>query len=562
MAAKSKGSIILEILVVVMALLLIAVILIPNQIWEEEAEITQECRQNMNILYESEAFIFRTTEAYTDSLSKLLTFVQSDSGLKQRQTVVSLTRSLVQVLNNILEIPSISEISSISQSAFEITGDLVGNERYFRDHPELLQTSKELVREIMRMDSSAAFPNFSRTKLFVDSLRNLKDRVSEYSLQTGISNAISYTDSINLYFAKVNKDAFTDYWQQESNKIRNFIASIRQTDIGTKSSVADRLDKFTDRVDNSVSQLEQIDISQSQQRIAAEKQNLAELHQKFLAPDFFILTKRYGMGSLNETDSILIDFSQNDFYCPDNNEPYLLDTTGNRITVHCPNLLDEFQERFQEDVEPIRNLPAFEGIGQIDTVIARTRRALDNNRTLVRRNTDLLLKVKEIEAEFNDLENVYFYRYAAAVKAFVELVQNEKKLSVLKPAIEDILNPMDTLAARIEKKDIQDLREKLEQYGDQLSSLDSAIAGYRLSRRDREKVNTLADTFRTASQILDNIDNRFDDSQAEALREASDELEDDLLEALEGVDEPVYLIFNRTHINHGFIRNGEMSWEE
>ena len=128
MAAKGfRGSIILELLIVLMALLLIAVILIPNKIWKEEEKVTITCQNNLNALYEAERFYYRSNEVYTDSLGKLLTFVQSDSGLNRRQTLVSLTNSLTKVLNNILTVSSVENVSKVSLAAFEITGDLVGS---------------------------------------------------------------------------------------------------------------------------------------------------------------------------------------------------------------------------------------------------------------------------------------------------------------------------------------------------------------------------------------------------------------------------------------------------
>ena len=250
MAAKgSKGSILLEILIVLMALLLIAVIIIPNQIWEEEEIVTSSCRQNLNALYESERFYYQRNNTYTDSLGKLLTFIQADSGLNKRQMLVSLSNSLTQVLENVLTITSFENISKISLAAFEITGDLMGNERYFRKYPEIDQIREEIVRDIMKLDSSIIFPNFSQTKLFVDSLRDLKESVSDYSLQVATYRAISAADSLSLYYSKMEREEFIQNWNTQYDKINQFISDIRKTDISKVSTVPDRLKKFINRKD-------------------------------------------------------------------------------------------------------------------------------------------------------------------------------------------------------------------------------------------------------------------------------------------------------------------------
>jgi competence protein ComGC len=563
MAGKySRGSIILEILIVLLSLLLIAVILVPNKIWKEEEQITNTCREHINSLYEAEAFYYRANESYTDSLNKLLNFVQSDSGLHQRQTLVSLTRSFITVINNILEIPSIKNISDLSLAAYEITGDLVGNERYFRKYEDILIKSQEIMRDMQQFDSSATFPNFSRTKLFVDSLRELRERVSDYSLQNGILKAINYVDSINYYFPNVEREKVNQFWSEEYQKISKFISNMKKTDITKVSSVPDRLKKFIDRINTSLAYFTSANVSEEQAKLSAERQNLEELHQKFLSPEFFILTQKYGLSKLNETDSILVHLNQDDFYCPDCNELYLIDTTdGKHITVECPNLLDKFHQRFVQDVEPIKNVAIYAQIDSLDSVIARTNRLLNVNRLVLRRKTDILLDLKEIQAEFADIENVFFYRYAKEVGNFVKLVQTEKKLSVLKPAIEDILNPMDTLATRIETGNLSDLEKKLTYFQKKLEKLDSTVAAAKLSRRFRKKYKSSAEAFQPAMALLVQMKQSFNPDEAALFRESARNLEKDLLRALEGEKEPVYVIFYKKHINHGYIKDGEKSWE-
>lgn len=562
MAAKgSRGSFLLEFLIVLLALLLIAVIIVPNQIWEEEEQISIRCRNNMNAIFETERFYYQKFGNFTDSLSKMLTVVQSDSGLQERQTLVSLTQSFVKVVDNVLSIPSIEMISKISQATFEITGDLYGNERYFRRYNEIAQNAQQIVREMVRIDSSIAFPNFSRTKLFIDSLRYLKEGVSDYQLQIAILKAINSVDSLKLYYTKIEKDAFNNFWREEHTKISQFISDIRATDISKVSTVPDRLKKFIDQINSSVQILNSANELNDAEAIEVQKQNLTELHQKFLSPEFFILTKRYSLTSLNEVDSILIYVSQEDFYCPDAKESYLMDTTKKRLTIECPNLLDIFQKRFKEDIEPIRNVPVYQQVADISDVIERTKLALDTNRILLRRNTNLLLQIKELTVEMEDINNVFFYRYVNDTRDFIRSVDEEKKLSIIKPAIEDILNPLDTLGKRIETGNIADLEKKLNYFNDKLQQLDSAITETRLPSAVRRQVVSNTAPFQEVFNIVKEIKGSFTKEDADAFEDTSEELEETLLNALEGENENMYIIFNKKHINHGYIKGGEKSWE-
>ena len=563
MAAKgSKGSILLEILIVLMALLLIAVIIIPNKIWEEEKIITSSCQQNMNALYEAERFYYQRNSTYTDSLGKLLTFIQADSGLNKRQMLVSLSQSLTQILDNMLTITSFQSISKISLASFEITGDLMGNERYFRKYPEINQVREEIVREMMKLDSSIIFPNFSQSKLFVDSLRDLKESIADYSLQVAAYHAISAADSLSLYYSKIEQDELVQTWATQYNKISQFISDIRKTDISKVSTVPDRLKKFIDQINSNVKSLKAANTSKDAEALGVEKQSLTELHQKFLSPEFFMLTESYSLTKLNEIDSILINLSQENFDCPDAKTTYLIDTSKTRITIECSNLLDVFQEEFKEDIEPIRNIPFYQQVTNISNIIDTTKAILDENRKEVRRYTDLLLKIKELQVELDQTNNVFFYRYTNEVIDFIQLVDQEKRLSLLKPAIEDVLNPIDTLAARIESGNIVDLEDRLNYFNKQLAELDSSIKATRLPRRVRNKLMSNSEPFQPVFNELANIKSNFSPQDASALREATNELEEDLLEALEGEKEQVYIIFRREHKNHGYIASGEKSWEQ
>jgi hypothetical protein len=564
MAAKvSRGSIILEILIVVFVLLLVAVIIVPNQIWDDEQRVTTDCRNNLNSLYEAERFYYRANSQYTDTVSKVLSFVQADSGLQQRQSLVSLTRSFRQVLNNVLEIPALEEISAISQSSYEITGDLLGNDRYFRKYEELLDSSLAINRDMGQFDSSMTFPNFAKVKSFVDSLRDLDDNISDISLQNSIQRGIDYVDSIDTYFNYLEIEEVTSFWDREYKKITGFIASVNQTDITKVSSVCDRLKKFIDKVDQAINALQTVNLDQDQQRIEAERQNLQELHQKFLSPQFFILTQRYGLTSLSELDSILINLNQNEFTCPDDHKMYLIDTLkGGHFVVECPNLLDYFHGRFLEAIDPVRELPYMKYIRDLDSVIIKTQKTLDDDRTVIRRYTDILLSLKEQQAELNAMTGILFYRYSQEFQDFIKLLDKTKKLSVLKPAIEDILNPMDTLATRISNGNIADLTEGVQNIHNQLRSLDSMVSEGRLPRSVKRRYETAADTFALALDIVPQIKSAFSESYAEAMRQAENNLEQALVHALEGREQRMYLIFSKTHINHGYILDGEKSWEE
>lgn len=79
MAEKAKGSIIYEILIVVLAALLIASIIYPKKLKEREAINTEICRERMSEIFNAELQYQKYHQAYTDTFSKVLEFIRTDT---------------------------------------------------------------------------------------------------------------------------------------------------------------------------------------------------------------------------------------------------------------------------------------------------------------------------------------------------------------------------------------------------------------------------------------------------------------------------------------------------
>jgi len=558
----SHGSIIPEILIILMTMLLIAVIFLPDQIWKEEAQTSKICRDNMNTLYETEQFYYHKNHTYTDSLSKLLTFVQNDSGINRRQSLVLLTNSFTKILYNVLSIPSIQNLSRVSQASFEITGDLAGNERYFRKNEQIATTSDEIIRDMMSLDSSTLFPNFSRSKLFVDSIRTLKESITDFSLQIAVLRAINSTDFLSRYYPKIERDALSKFWKDESAKITKLIADIRATDIAKVSSVADRLAKFIDQMNTNMRLFNASNASNDGQILEVEKQNLKELYQKFLSPDFFTLTQDASLPTLSENDSDIINLTQNNFICPDIKKPYLIDTQKTGITIECPNLLDDFQKEVQTCIDPIRDLSLFERITRMAGIIENTKIVLDENGEELKRYTGVLLKIKKLQSEFEEINSIHFYRYAREIYEFIQLANSEKRLSVLEPAIEDILNKIDTLVTHLEMADVSDLEKKIDYYQQKLQEIDLTIAEMKLPVNVRNRIKSNVEPFQAIYPLLEEVKNTFDAAHNTELRKTAKSLEKALVKVREGRKQSVYVIFSREHTHHGNITAGKKSWEK
>lgn len=558
----AKGSIILKIIIILLALLLVAVIALPQRIWNEEDILVTQSRKNMNAIYEAQKFFHQKTGHYTDDLDTLITVIQNDTSLQQKKRLVNLTHEIYDIMENTLEIPSIAGILLVSGSVSELQSDLLGNDRYFEKYVDLDESQKRIFMNLTRFDSSAAFPQFCKTKTFVDSLNDLKNRINEYRLQNSAYLAETYLDSIHTTLPKVEKDAIRNFWDNLHLLITQLIKDAEQTDIRKVTNIIDRLQRANERINSAILNLLNADIQSDLAELSNLQSEMNSVYQKYISSEQFQLTQRFGLLELTETDSTLLNLNRDDFTSPDDNEKYIVDAKGEHLIIESPNLLDKFASKNREIVEPIRNSVLFKEIESIQEIIDSTNQAMTETVPLIRRHGNVLLDMKETMAELKDLNSVPFYKMANDLNTLVDTIETEKKISVLKPMFEETLNPIDTLAARIRNKNIGDLEERLNYLGNEIKGIDSLLSSSTIPSRVRRRIKPIYPIYEPVFSILNDMKSSMNDELANKIETVSENLEKSLVEVLNGYSENVYVIFQKKHINPGYIKDNVKSWEE
>lgn len=83
--AKSRGSILYQLLIVVLIAGLVGTILYPKKLWKEEEANTNLCRQRMDHLLRAELLYLSHNNTYTDSIPKLVDFILGDTSKARLQ---------------------------------------------------------------------------------------------------------------------------------------------------------------------------------------------------------------------------------------------------------------------------------------------------------------------------------------------------------------------------------------------------------------------------------------------------------------------------------------------
>lgn len=109
--AKAKGSILYELLIVVLIAGLVGTILYPKKLWKAEEENTNLCRQRMDHLLRAELLYISVFNTYTDSIPKLVDLILGDTSRARLQEFKNLDSLLaVDAINAIRDRSSKEEL--------------------------------------------------------------------------------------------------------------------------------------------------------------------------------------------------------------------------------------------------------------------------------------------------------------------------------------------------------------------------------------------------------------------------------------------------------------------
>ncbi|MFQ5676364.1 MAG: hypothetical protein ACE5G1_10740 [bacterium] len=186
---KAKGSILYEILIVVLAAVLIGSIVYPKKVTEEEEANTELCRHRMSELFNGELKYIRYNKVYTDTASKVIEFLETDStyaanvdsviggGLDSIITKLNEFKAIEQVILD--EIPSALDttmIDSISKRQISMkfeARNLAGFVEYIHDQMKSIPNTpiEDLRRAFLTVDSKEFTVNMDIVKNMVESGR-------------------------------------------------------------------------------------------------------------------------------------------------------------------------------------------------------------------------------------------------------------------------------------------------------------------------------------------------------------------------------------------------------
>jgi len=115
---KPRGSIIYEILIVLLTLGLIGSIVYPKKVWEKEERERDICRQRMLDIQNAELLYFSKNNSYSENLREVIEFLKSDTSL-----AATIDTLILSPLDSLYTCPTTGDtykITVIDTSAIEV----------------------------------------------------------------------------------------------------------------------------------------------------------------------------------------------------------------------------------------------------------------------------------------------------------------------------------------------------------------------------------------------------------------------------------------------------------
>ena len=551
---KGRGSILLKILIVVLAIVLIAVITIPAQLWEEETFELNTARANMTSIYEAERFYFRMNNSYTAEPGELLTVVRQDSTLQQQQEVVNNTNVLAALIDGYTSVPFVKSIRAISENIFRIEEDLEVNKRNFRIYEDIKNETDDLKMHLASLNSSDQNINYVIAHSYIDSLVQLRRDMSDYSLQSCASKAKVYVDSLQSVIDKIDVDGFNQEWTPVSERVATLVRNINKTDLVNQTSVSDRIKDFNIEINKNFEKISN-NMAQDFARTSELSQEINDKYQAFLGN--FLITSKPALYRLADSDSMVLHLTEENFYCPVSGSQLkiLFSEDSSSVRIESPVLLTELRDKINPVAEEVKNLNAITAFNTYaDTLKSIMEKAYTIRRAL-RKNTDIFIKYKEMEEIAGRFNDISVFSAKNDLNKLVEKTPVSESYGELKSLSETSLTGIRIFEQAYEENFFGNLDSLHKDFTVSMAEFDELLLKV---RRLPKSIVLFEQDVELFNQLLADIKTQNDPNLASIERQ----LGEIYLFASEGSSESRYGVFNKKIVNFGFIDRGLKSWEE
>jgi hypothetical protein len=457
-------------------------------------------------------------------------------------------------MERFLSDPAIKNLYDISSNLKNIEEDLINNKRFFRTIEEIDTEAEELKMQISSLRSGIQFEKYVVVVADLDSMWQLRRDLTDYSLQSAARLARSFSEDISKGLPSIDFSTMNQIWQPLSSRISDLMSSVEGSRLKQLTSVADRVADFQRDASSGFSYFLNNSVGNSYSDAAGD---LATVYNEFLSD--FLITEEYSQYTLNETDSLLINISERSFYTPRDNLKYIFSVDdSSRMRIEDPTLLEELKAMSDPTADEIRQLEFLAAFENYQDQIDSLRGFYPQIKTKYRRNIEVTIKTKEIEAVLDQLPPTAVFDAYLKTKSYADIVPQSVSYSEIKNETESALISIsafkqiynDSFFGNLDTVHIE-LIDQLNQFNELLSQI-------------RRNTFTLDYHIESLNSALSRIKSVQKESVLPKLQKIEENLKTAYIFASEGKEKSIYGLFATRIVNYGKIDGptGRKSWEE
>jgi hypothetical protein len=262
---------------------------------------------------------------------------------------------------------------------------------------------------------------------------------------------------------------------------------------------------------------------------------------------------------LSESDSLLINIDEASFYTPNEKLRYVVDyEDSSGLRVEDPTLLAELKIRAMQIVDRVGQLAFMDAFKNYEQQIAALNEYYPGIKNDYRRNIDVMIQTKEVEAAIEKLPSSAAFKAYLNEKTLCETIPVSDSYSEIKQQIESALLGLGTFKQVYGENFFGNLDSVHIEIINQLSTFDEILSTI--------KKNTFS--FQPYIAGLNNALEQIKSVSKESVLPQINQIDEDMKNlyffSSEGETKTVYGIFKKQIVNQGkiFSATGRKSWEE
>jgi hypothetical protein len=337
MSQKPFVGILTKVGIVLLGFALYYVIYKQYEISEIEKQVLNDSRLKLSILKEAEAYFNRKTRRYTENFEEILTYIQADSVLKNREKRVKLTNKLASTVDTYVSNNVTVSLRKIKDSSHTIKIILDEIRDEYQSTPDVVLAADELYNKLEGSLISNELVNFNIAAANLDTLFQVRIDISEHILQNAVEKILTKSEFVVEHIGLIEIGALKNFWEIIEKDLEKITKLLNRPNMIIEVKSA-RYNKQAGIVSENIAKLRSYNLENEKAEVVTFHSKLVSLKSEFIEASNFALTLKAGKPALEEAESLLLQLNEDTQFAPPlKDKKFIFELTVEGYKISCPN---------------------------------------------------------------------------------------------------------------------------------------------------------------------------------------------------------------------------------